>query len=173
MPHVARGHSTPVPTCVSTRHPQGITGFQGLRASDGTLAGESVVAKAVQELGLAGPEAAAAAEPSAPPRNLNQVADNEELLKELDACGVSSGEGWGMAAGLLQGGAGHCPPGPQSPPLLRPAAGRPHREPQERAQARDRQAGARRGGSAGGGAGAGAPRWLGRCGASARSSRSR
>ena len=69
-------------------HLQGFPAFQGLRGVEHAHHVEAAGSLAA---------AAAAAPPAqlaptrAPAENLHAVADNEELLKELDACGVRRG----------------------------------------------------------------------------------
>ncbi len=64
---------------------QNFPAFQGLRSGNVVARGESVAAKAIAEEITAVPEL----EQRFPVQNIHEPVDNEELLKEIDACGVS------------------------------------------------------------------------------------
>ena len=59
--------------------------FQGLHGSQNVARSEIVTPKAIAQETSAAP----VVDERPPVVNLHEVADNEELLKELDACGVS------------------------------------------------------------------------------------
>lgn len=59
--------------------------FQGPRSGNLVARGESVAPKAIAEEITASPEL----EQRFPVQNIHEPVDNEELLKEIDACGVS------------------------------------------------------------------------------------
>ena len=59
--------------------------YQGLRAGDAVTRGESVAPQAIAQECPPLPEL----EQRIPVQNYNVAADAEEMLKELDACGVS------------------------------------------------------------------------------------
>ena len=64
---------------------QVIPAFQGHRSGNVVARGEAVVPKAISEETTAAPEL----EQRFPVPNIHEPVDNEELLKEIDACGVS------------------------------------------------------------------------------------
>ena len=64
---------------------QKIPVFQGLRVNDAVARGESVASQAIAQDILPVPEL----DQRLPVQNIHEAADAEELLKELDACGVS------------------------------------------------------------------------------------
>ena len=70
---------------LSTLCIQNFSAFQGLRSGNVVARGESVAPKAIAEEITAVPEL----EQRFPVPNIHEPVDNEELLKEIDACGVS------------------------------------------------------------------------------------